>query len=295
MRKKILSIIFSLCMVLMIMPTKAFAADTISTYYRDYATGNMVQVKAKPLTIDYTDPMHSELTAGWYIVNEDITIDADDFCLVMRGEVHLILGDGHTLTVSGSDSNILVDGDLTIYGQEQGTGKLSVTETINRPALENTGSITINGGNVIVENVELGIDLSIKETNIITINGGNVTATGRGNSYSVGIGRSLADTSKGTITINGGVVNATGSSGYGINASREGTVSTGTDGHAVIFTNGIPDYHSRDSWNGIVFIGTQGRVYGSTVTLKDNVTIPEGYILVIREDQKLVVPEGGLL
>lgn len=295
MRKKILSIIFSLCMVLMIMPTKAFADDTISTYYRDYATGNMVQVKAKPLTIDYTDPMHSELTAGWYIVNEDITIDADDFCLVMRGEVHLILGDGHTLTVSGSDSNILVDGDLTIYGQEQGTGKLSVTETINRPALENTGSITINGGNVIVENVELGIDLSIKETNIITINGGNVTATGRGNSYSVGIGRSLADTSKGTITINGGVVNATGSSGYGINASREGTVSTGTDGHAVIFTNGIPDYHSRDSWNGIVFIGTQGKVYGSTVTLKDNVTIPEGYILVIREDQKLVVPEGVTL
>lgn len=253
MRKKILSIIFSLCMVLMIMPTKAFAADTISTYYRDYATGNMVQVEAKPLTADYITS-HNELTAGWYIVNEDITIDADElFWLATIGEVHLILGDGYTLAVSGYSTNIRVSDSLTIYGQEQGTGKLSVTGSMERPAMESAGAITINGGNVIASGLMAGIDLGVNETSSITINGGNVTAIGKGYD-SVGIGRALTGTSKGIITINGGVVNATGSSGYGINASREGTVSTGTDGHAVIFTNGIPDYHSRDSWNGIVFI-----------------------------------------
>ena len=294
MRKKILSIIFSLCVVLMIMPTKAFADDTISTYYRDYATGDMVPVEAKPLTADYITSHNYELTAGWYIVNEDITIDADEFWLATIGEVHLILGDGYTLAVSGYSTNIRVNDSLTIYGQKQGTGKLSVTGSMERPAMESAGAITINGGNVIASGLMAGIDLGIYETSSITINGGNVTAIGKGYD-SVGIGRALTGTSKGTITINGGVVNATSSFDHGINASRDGTFSTGTDGHAVIFTNGIPDYHSRDSWNGIVFIGTQGRVYGSTVTLKDNVTIPEGYILVIREDQKLVVPEGVTL
>ena len=294
MRKKILSIIFSLCVVLMIMPTKAFADDTISTYYRDYATGDMVPVEAKPLTADYITSHNYELTAGWYIVNEDITIDADEFWLATIGEVHLILGDGYTLAVSGYSTNIRVNDSLTIYGQKQGTGKLSVTGSMERPAMESAGAITINGGNVIASGLMAGIDLGIYETSSITINGGNVTAIGKGYD-SVGIGRALTGTSKGTITINGGVVNATSSFDHGINASRDGTFSTGTDGHAVIFTNGIPDYHSRDSWNGIVFIGTQGKVYGSTVTLKDNVTIPEGYILVIREDQKLVVPEGVTL
>ena len=127
MRKKILSIIFSLCVVLMIMPTKAFADDTISTYYRDYATGDMVPVEAKPLTADYITSHNYELTAGWYIVNEDITIDADEFWLATIGEVHLILGDGYTLAVSGYSTNIRVNDSLTIYGQKQGTGKLSVT------------------------------------------------------------------------------------------------------------------------------------------------------------------------
>ena len=116
MRKKILSIIFSLCVVLMIMPTKAFADDTISTYYRDYATGDMVPVEAKPLTADYITSHNYELTAGWYIVNEDITIDADEFWLATIGEVHLILGDGYTLAVSGYSTNIRVNDSLTIYG-----------------------------------------------------------------------------------------------------------------------------------------------------------------------------------
>ena len=68
---------------------------------------------------DYTTLTGNEttLTAGWYLVDSDITID---HTLNISGEVHLILADGAKLTVNGDtgygiDCNSYSD-KLNIYG-----------------------------------------------------------------------------------------------------------------------------------------------------------------------------------
>ena len=62
---------------------------------------------------------------GWYVVNSDVTINRR---VAVSGDVKLILTDGHTLTVNGG---IHVTGNdcFTVYGQENGTGKLTATAT----------------------------------------------------------------------------------------------------------------------------------------------------------------------
>lgn len=80
----------------------------------------------------------------------------------VTGEVCLILADGCTLTANGS----IQGGSLTIYGQESGTGKLTVTGDIisgNGGAGNDSdfnggnggsgGSIVINGGSVQAGNI----------------------------------------------------------------------------------------------------------------------------------------------
>ena len=81
----------------------------------------------------------------WYVVGSDATItgilrfaDTND---------HLILCDGATLAVSRSSMCIHIDGNLTIYGQEQGTGTLNVSSK-QGTAIDTYGSITILGGKV---------------------------------------------------------------------------------------------------------------------------------------------------
>ena len=81
----------------------------------------------------------------WYVVGSDATItgilkftDTND---------HLILCDGATLAVNRSSTCIKVDGNLTIYGQAQGTGTLNVSSK-QGTAIDTYGSITILGGKV---------------------------------------------------------------------------------------------------------------------------------------------------
>ena len=58
-------------------------------------------------------------------------------------------------------------------------------------------------------------------------------------------------------------------------------------GNAVIFTKGITDTSEQDQWNGIVFFSTSGQVYGDSVTVDTDFTIPEGYTLTIPDDGTL--------
>jgi len=75
------------------------------------------------------DNTMSELSAGTYLVNSDITFT--DF-VTTTGDVTLILADGCTMTLDNATHNkrgIDCGGDLTIYGQTEGTGKLDVLST----------------------------------------------------------------------------------------------------------------------------------------------------------------------
>lgn len=123
-------------------------------------------------------------------------------------------------------------------------------------------------------------------------NGGNITITGAG----------------GTVTITGGVVTATAAStggtgagiGGGYNTQNHGTFSTSTDstiGNAVIFAssnlagNDIGDLSNFSSWSGVIFLGTEGYVYGS-VEPTDNFEVPSNYTLTLLNGDKLTIPDG---
>ena len=109
------------------------------------------------------------LPSGWYVVENsnadpnsnggvDLLIDG---YINAHGDVHLILADGAEMKVTGGFG--LYEGNLTVYGQVNGTGALNVSSSI-----WGYYNLTINGGRVTAEN---GI-----RAGMFSINGGYVKA-----------------------------------------------------------------------------------------------------------------------
>uniref|UniRef100_UPI0004857528 beta strand repeat-containing protein n=1 Tax=Eubacterium cellulosolvens TaxID=29322 RepID=UPI0004857528 len=171
-------------------------------------------------------------TTSWYVVNSDVTIDS---AITFTGDVHLILGDGVTLTVNNNvkkseDTNTA---NLTIYGQDAGTGALNVTSNgtsaINNNYTDTSnynnsgGNIKINGGKITASATGTN-GHGIYATGDITINGGEVNAEAIAQS-NAGIWAS-----GGTVTINGGKITAKVTNG--------GIYGTGILGSGVIISDG---------------------------------------------------------
>ena len=154
----------------------------------------------------------------WYVVNDDVTIYNG---LEVKGDVHLILADNASLTVNpsmGAIYDLSYNGIdyLTIYGQDNGNGKLNLTGgdvfnfhsslTINGGEIDvdaggdgfyfEGGSLTINGGKVDVKAQNSGISIN---TGSLTINGGEVDVKAQYHGISINTG---------SLTINGGEVHA---------------------------------------------------------------------------------------
>ena len=121
-------------------------------------------------------------TETWYAVSGNVNIASSYEALILYGAVHLILMDGATLSVEGSQP-IWAFGSLSIYSQSLGTGRLEaigdvtaifVDESPDSP-VANDGSLTINGGIITAYS---SINNDIFANNDITINGGSVSGTG---------------------------------------------------------------------------------------------------------------------
>lgn len=143
----------------------------------------------------------TQWTTGWYVVNSDVTINQR---IPVNGDVKLILTDGHTLTVNGG---IHVTGDdrFTVYGQENGTGKLTATATNNVGAGIGGNGITTtsaqngeNGGTIIIAG------------GIIEAVGGDFANDTDSPCGGAGIGNGNGASNGGSVTVYGGEVNATG-------------------------------------------------------------------------------------
>ena len=192
----------------------------------------------------------------WYVVDHDVTFD---HYITVKGAASLILADGCELT---SANEIIVNegSSRTIYGQEEGTGALSVRGSRQYAAIggepgENCGSITIHGGNITADAGTTGSGAGIgggKGGNggEITIYGGTVRANG---SYFGGAGIGGGRGSGGdTITITRGMVTANGGrSGVGIGGGSGGIINI--DGGTVTATGGS--------------LGGAGIGYGGTITI----------------------------
>ena len=179
-----------------------------------------------------------------------------------------------------------------------------------------TEPVTINGGRVTAEGGTNSAGIggssspsgSGEDGGTVTINGGVVTAKGGQMAAGIGGGGGDVGGSGATVTINGGVVKASGSSygagigggGGGGTGGAVGTFSTGENGNAVIFAQSgenavaISNTSGLGSWQGAIFQGNVGQVYGS-VTLSDDVEIPEGYTLTVPSGATLTVAEGVTL
>ena len=204
-------------------------------------------------------------------------------------------GNGGTITINGGDVTAVgIMGATGSYASQGGAG-------IGGSDGGNGGIITINGGKVSAlskdgrENITpnnpgqaagIGGGGGQGGGGTISITGGEVYAEGH-----TGIGGS-SSTTNGTIVISGGCVTATGKMG---GDGVEGSFSTGANGTAIIMASGIQDRSSSDQWRGLIFDGNDGMIGGSSFTLWNDVQIPSGKTLTVREDVTLTIPADRTL
>lgn len=167
------------------------------------------------------------------------------------------------------------------------------------------GNVTINGGHIKAS-------CSASDAAIgggkgggageITITGGLVRTAGNAASSILPLGAGSEGTG-GTIRISGGVVDAY-TSDEANTAPIGGTNTTVeiTD-NAVIFAYntrnddnaGISGTTDEAQWQGIVFKGKTGTVYGNEVTLRESVVIPKGFTLTVETGKTLTVSKSVLM
>ena len=163
----------------------------------------------------------TSLMAGWYVVNDDVTI-ADR--ISVSGTVNLILTNNKTLTAS-KGITVGSEATLNVYAQtndEATMGALVASGANNNVqynagigGVDNTaaGTITINGGKINATGM-IGAGIGSggnygATVGTITINGGIVTAQD-GSGYGAGIGGGAFNGKASTINLNGGIINAAG-------------------------------------------------------------------------------------
>ena len=183
-----------------VMGARAFGATNVP--YMDYnATTGAFEAKTCANCTEVESGTTEFTNGGWYVVNGEVGGGQ----IVVNGSAHLILGDGAKLTISNvGDSKAAIsvtEGKaLTIYSQQNGTGKLV--------AEGGASAAGIGGGN----NGKCGT---------VTINGGRVTAIGQGGGKGIGAGSGIGG---GTVIIRSGTIVAEGWNGI--------------DGNAVTFDGG---------------------------------------------------------
>ena len=198
----------------------------------------------------------TELSAGWYIVTDSLTLGNT---VTINGAVNLVLKDGKTLTVTGTNNKagitVLSGNSLTIYGESLGTGALDVTGGLSGAGI---------GGDNGMNNTANGT------CGAVTINGGRITATGGTSGAGIGGG---FNGSGGTIVVNGGTVVASGggASSAGIGGGTRG-LDTPTHGTLyVAYTLSVKAGSSSDptenaTRDGLNYVELTGQRY-FTITL----------------------------
>ena len=256
MKRRLLSILCALALCLGLLPMTASAAGV--DYIERSWDSSTNTVKSEPKNSPDTT---TEVTANDTQWSSGWYVAQGEVTIGQRvtvtGEVHLILADGCTLTVNGG-IRVAAGNSLTVYAQSFGDkmGKLVATVSASD------------------SNAAIGGD-SHETAGTITISGGTITATGQGGGAGIGGGG--------------------GTSGLG----DAGSFSTGDNGSAVIFASGssaIQDTEDlADPWQGVIFLGNSGAVYGNRVTPTEDFTIPSGKALTIDSGKTLIIPEGVIL
>ena len=212
--------------------------------YRDWNGTQMTNAALPKYVFTFVTDETRELDNGWYAVTNDVVFPAYE-SLAVKGNAHLVLCDGASLTIQSGYGNAAVDargGSLTIYGQEKGTGALTAMGGSGVAGIG--GTVTINGGTVTATGGMWGAGIGGGDGGAggnVTINGGTVTAMGGASAAGIGGGQSGAG---GRVTIRGGAVSATGGSG----AEDVGRGAGLQDSGAVSVSGGIFARPVQNAW-----------------------------------------------
>ena len=169
----------ALMLLAMVLTTTTAWAEAIPSFSYVKADGSTDTHEAIPL-----DGSETTLSAGWYVVNSDITYDHN---ITIGGDVTIILANGKTMNVGTSLQYLRSDysaigynyendnSALTIYGQSldnSEAGHLSVYCKGDIDGISLGKSYTQHSGNVYVE----AEGVVIRAETTFTVNGGNCEA-----------------------------------------------------------------------------------------------------------------------
>ena len=196
---------------------------------------------------EYWNPSNSSYeTYGktWYVVTQNVTIDERIF---VYGDVNLILCDGAAFTAT-KGFQVMGTSSLTIYGQSEGTGALTITSPgrfdagIGGGDESTCGTIVIDGGVINTTGGEYGAGIgggreraNYNASAAITINGGKIVAKGGPNAAGIGSGYGPNMIYDYSITINGGDIEASGAVGIGTAESDSNTKTN------IVISGGVVD------------------------------------------------------
>ena len=242
--------------------------------YTAKATADLVIDVTKSTSVEYIDENGEPRTtdaiiltettgiySGWYVVNEDITFD---HTLNFFGDVHIILANGKTMTVTPGENSTGLFGSanstLSIYGQpvqaEEQPGTLTIKDCWAGISGEaSNANININGGNVDIK-CKMAALQGIQNGNSIVVNGGEINLESQ----------EYAAIEANTCSINGGKVKAT-TKADGYHAILAKNITLGcTKSDDYIEASSYQAINSFSIAEGQILTDGEGNYYSGTLT-----------------------------
>lgn len=250
--KKLMAVLLAVCMIAALMPVGVFAADS-ATQTADFTTGECEN--AINLLNDYKT---GQTNSTWDNGSKTLTLNGINFTTTAKTAVKLPAGStivlkdgtsntiqsgGVTLNVSGDYSNqtyinaLDAAGSLTIKGETEGTGALSV----EAGALKNNGD-----GWVYSTGISVDGNFTV-ESGLVTTRGGCVESDGSCFSYGV---KMDSDTKNKALMVTGGTLTAIADKAYEL-------VEGGTK--RAVFSRGVEVYR------GSVIVSGDGKLRAESV------------------------------
>ena len=250
--KKLMAVLLAVCMIAALMPVGVFAADS-ATQTADFTTGECEN--AINLLNDYKT---GQTNSTWDNGSKTLTLNGINFTTTAKTAVKLPAGStivlkdgtsntiqsgGVTLNVSGDYSNqtyinaLDAAGSLTIKGETEGTGALSV----EAGALKNNGD-----GWVYSTGISVDGNFTV-ESGLVTTRGGCVESDGSCFSYGV---KMDSDTKNKALMVTGGTLTAIADKAYEL-------VEGGTK--RAVFSRGV------EVFRGSVIVSGDGKLRAESV------------------------------
>ena len=226
--KKAFSVLLTLCMLLSVFGVAVYAEDVrpVTTETVTYVDENSeTKTVGAGIIEGGGQPYGAQGETNWYILKGTSSVSGQ--ILFYDAQANIILADDADWTVSANF--IAIYGSMYFYAQENGTGKLTLTEE-KRVLTQNGGDMKIYGGEITAN----GVQADYVHNGTLSIYGGKVNSHmmfGYDVNIYSGEAKGVVSNVKGTFKMTGGKLDAiAGSSGpgLGVEAGTSIEISGGT-------------------------------------------------------------------